>query len=191
MKSKEQQAIDIFCNLELMALQGGILVGQVMTEDPVSASSEQSVAEIVKIIYSNPFHHLPVIDDENQLVGIVSDRDFIRCFCRNTNGKAVNLNQVMVSEIMHTDLMIVTPETKLMSAVEIMNVKGTSCIPVTSDGELVGILTDSDFWEILLMTLEAMKEPSIMEMIMKANLDSNATLLDAQKGADDIETIKV
>lgn len=172
MSNKEQQVIDIFCNLERLASQGGILVEQMMTTSPITARPETSVAEVIKTLYSNPFHHLPITDSENKLVGIVSDRDLVRCFCRNTNGSTAGVFGIAASDIMSSDLITVTPKTELIKAIGIMKSRGISCLPVLNDKKLMGIITDSDLWDLLHMTLETMQQPSIMEAISQAIVEA-------------------
>lgn len=169
MNKKEQQVIDIFCDLERLAEQGGILVDQMMTTSLITGRPETSVAEIIKILYSNPFHHLPIVNKYNKLEGIVSDRDLVRCFCRNTKNMAEGIFEIQASTIMSTDLITVRSYTELNVAIQLMKTRGISCLPVLDEDQtLMGIITDSDLWELLQMTLETMKKPEILQAISQA-----------------------
>ncbi len=58
---------------------GKVLVGELMTHDPVSMQSSDTVGELAEILSENEFHAVPVLEGE-RIVGIVSTTDLIRFF---------------------------------------------------------------------------------------------------------------
>jgi CBS domain-containing protein len=86
--------------------------------------------------------HVPVEDDAGHLIGIVSHRDLIELLA---SGKFAMSKQVIVRDIMKTDLITVTPETPTLEALEIMRERDIGCLPVIKDKRLIGIVTAYDF----------------------------------------------
>jgi CBS domain-containing protein len=86
--------------------------------------------------------HIPVEDDDHNLVGLVSHRAVLRHLARlNSDGRP---ESVPVSAIMSTDTITVTPSTPTIEAIELMKTNSISCLPVVREGKLVGILTEHD-----------------------------------------------
>jgi len=71
MSDKRQQVIDALSDGEQLARLGGIVAEQMMTTEPTCIRPETPASEIVRLIYSSSFHHLPVTDDNGVLVGVV------------------------------------------------------------------------------------------------------------------------
>lgn len=84
-------------------------------------------------------HHLPVVDDKNRVVGVLSDRDLLRA--HGTSRR--------VSEIMTRDPITVRPDAMGHLAASAMIENGVNSVLVTEeDGTLVGVVTSSDFIEL-------------------------------------------
>ena len=58
---------------------GKVLVGELMTHDPVSMQASDTIGELAEILSENEFHAVPVLEGE-RIVGIVSTTDLIRFF---------------------------------------------------------------------------------------------------------------
>lgn len=66
-------------NREELREQGGFLVGQVMTSNPSCISPDTTALELIGLFHAKQFRHLLVVDEERRLIGIISDRDVLRC----------------------------------------------------------------------------------------------------------------
>jgi CBS domain-containing protein/gamma-glutamylcysteine synthetase len=86
--------------------------------------------------------HVPVEDDSGRLVGLVSHRDIISLFAE---GKAAGAGQLIVKDVMKTDLITITPTTSALEALRLMREKRIGCLPVLDGEKLVGVLTAHDF----------------------------------------------
>jgi len=87
--------------------------------------------------------HVLVVDDRNHLVGIVSDRDVLR------EARKGQTKSIPVHSVMSTDIETVDVETTAASAVEILIERKFGCLPVIGeDGQLVGVVTETDFLQI-------------------------------------------
>jgi CBS domain-containing protein len=95
--------------------------------------------------------HLPVLgDDENELVGIVSQRDMFRGALARVlgygeHGQRKVLNTLAVKEVMTPDVVTTAPDTLLAEAARVMLERKIGALPVVENGRLVGIITESDF----------------------------------------------
>jgi CBS domain-containing protein len=158
MSPEQEQVIEAINDEERLARQGGMVVEQLMTAAPVCIRSETPAPEIIKLIYTKPFHHLLVVDAGDSLVGVISDRDVIRCFCRGTAGNGSSMAGMTAADIMSTDLETISPDTPLREAVGLMRDRGISSLPVLAGAKLAGILTDSDLWTLLHTLLEVVEE---------------------------------
>jgi len=95
--------------------------------------------------------HLPVLEDDGcELAGIVSQRDLLhgalaRCIGYGQHARQKLLDQLLVKEVMTTDVVTVTPDTSLDEAARLMLDRKLGCVVVVDDDRLAGILTESDF----------------------------------------------
>jgi CBS domain-containing protein len=93
--------------------------------------------------------HIPVEDNDHQLVGLVT----YRAVLRHLSGGG-SLHDTPVSAIMKTDVTTVAPETPTVEAIQLMRKYRFGCLPVVQDGHLVGILTEEDFLNLASKLLE-------------------------------------
>ena len=94
--------------------------------------------------------HMPVLDDDGQLVGIVSQRDLFRGALARALGYGAHaqqklLGQLLVKEVMTNDPATIGPDAPLADAARLMLQRKIGCLVVVEDGQLAGILTEADF----------------------------------------------
>ncbi len=135
-----------------------LLIGRVMTTAPSCIPPETTALELIGLFHAKRFRHLLVTDQQNRLVGIISDRDVIRCLGPEKTPKRSSLAQITAAEIMSTDLVTVRPDTPLNRAAALMIDEGISCLPVLADGVLVGIVTNTDLHVVLQILLETIRQ---------------------------------
>ncbi len=76
---KKQPAGGVLDSFDAGEDYGKVLVGEVMTHDPVSVQAGDTVGDLAQILSENEFHAVPVLEGE-RVVGIVSTTDLIRFF---------------------------------------------------------------------------------------------------------------
>ncbi len=94
--------------------------------------------------------HMPVVDREGQLVGIVSQRDLFRGALLRSLGYGSRvedrvLDALSVKDAMTTDVATTSPEMPLREAAQLMMQRKIGCLVVLEEGEPIGILTEGDF----------------------------------------------
>jgi len=157
---KRAKVLGVLRDVDRWRAQGGLQVEQVMTPDPQYIPTSSSVLDVVKLFHANGHRHLLVTDCDcdTRLVGVISDRDVLRCFGPDKYPEPDRLAQISASEIMSTDLITISPEAPLHVAVTMTVEHGISCLPVLADKMLVGILTDTDLQLLLERLLPMLRE---------------------------------
>lgn len=94
--------------------------------------------------------HLPIVDEQGLLAGIVSQRDLflsglVRALGYGSHAQRSALDCVLIKEAMKTDVVTVSPDTPLLDAARLMLEKKIGCLVVTRGKDIVGVLTESDF----------------------------------------------
>lgn len=107
-------------------------IQDVMSKNVVSVPEDTGVAVARERLRSEEIDHLVVVDGK-RIVGVVSGKDILRAG-----------DDQLVSDVMSRDVVIVGPEATLRRAAGIMRGRAVGCLPVVSDGRLVGIVTTSD-----------------------------------------------
>lgn len=126
-------------------------VGQYMHTDLFTVREDELIDLAASIMDWEKVRHVPVEDAKHNLVGIVSYRSLLRVIADPTLRAK---GSVSVSEIMHRQPVTATPDTPTLEAIELMRSNGASCLPVISEGKLVGIVTEHDFMRIAGQLLE-------------------------------------
>jgi len=119
-----------------------MLVVERMTTDPVTITGQATVEEALDTISKHMLHHLPIVDEHDQLVGIVSEKDLLR-----------SKPEKQVAEVMTRDVVTVTEYTALEDAARVMADRTISSLPVMRNGKLVGIITETDLFRVFLELL--------------------------------------
>jgi acetoin utilization protein AcuB len=136
-----------------------MLVKDIMTENPATATELMSVAEALGLLYELDVRHLPVVRGR-ELVGIISDRD-LRAFSGATDDEAMEAvegaRSANVGNFMNTSTVKVDPETNVREVLELMLLHRVGAIPVADldTGDLLGIVSYIDLLRVLQDRLEA------------------------------------
>lgn len=134
-------------------------IRSIMTTELVTLQRDHSFNLAEGIMRVERIRHLPVVDEQRKLVGLVTHRDIVQAqasFLARPLGKdlAEELS-VPVSKIMQTRVLTVTPGTSIVEAARMLVEHKYGCLPVVEDGRLVGIVTESDFLVLLIDLLES------------------------------------
>ena len=109
-----------------------------MIYDPITITKEQTVGDALKLMHDNKIGGIPVIDADNRLIGIVTNRDLR--FQRDMNRA--------IDEVMTKENIITTHSTDLEKASEMLRNK-IEKLPVVDDhGKLIGLITYKDITKV-------------------------------------------
>jgi acetoin utilization protein AcuB len=132
-----------------------MLVRDRMTPDPITVSPELSIAEALEQMRNDGVHRYPVVDDKGKLVGIVTDEDLLYASPSSVTSLTVweityLLNQVKVKEAMAKKVITVKEDCPIEDAAGMMRENKVSGLPVMRGDQLVGIITESDLFDVFL-----------------------------------------
>lgn len=109
-----------------------------MTREVVTVEPGTSVPDALERARSAKIRHLPVVDG-GRVVGVVTDRDLRLAIAREDMP-----DDATVSDAMTAPAITTSPETPVEDAAAVLIRNRIGCLPVVEDGELVGILSESD-----------------------------------------------
>jgi acetoin utilization protein AcuB len=120
-------------------------------KNPVTISPEASFFEARNLIHEKGIRHLPVIDKNGKLVGIVTDRDIREAAPSDATLLSVQelnylLGKLKVSAFMtpKDKLMTISPDALIEEAIQLMHDHKIGCLPVVEGDKLYGIFTETD-----------------------------------------------
>ena len=120
-------------------------------KNPVTISPDASFFEARSLIHDKGIRHLPVVDKENRLLGIVTESDIRQAGPSDVAILSVKelthlLGTLKVSEFMipKEKVITITPDTLIEEAIELMHDNKIGCLPVIDEGKLYGIFTETD-----------------------------------------------
>jgi acetoin utilization protein AcuB len=133
-----------------------MLIGNWMTKDPISVTSETSMMRAAKTIKDKAVHMLPVVDAAGKVVGVVTDRDLKEASPSKATTLDVHelyylLSEIKVKDIMTSKVYTLTPEDTVERAAVLMRDKRIGGLPIVdADNRLVGVITESDVLDVLI-----------------------------------------
>ena len=121
---------------------------EIMMGSPVTLKPDDSLDLANDVIALGRIRHIPVVDD-GKLVGMITERDLIgaaanKIFGLKQASKSALLKTVRIKDVMKKRVITVAPDTPIKDAVHLMAEKKIGCVPVVSDGSLVGLVTTTD-----------------------------------------------
>ena len=133
-------------------------VGRIMHTDLVTVPPDTTIIKAKDIIAKKRINHLLVVDKNEELVGIVSDRDIKQSWASpattlSTHELNYLLTQLTVEIIMVRKIVTISPSTTIERAASIMQENRISSLPVVEGEKLVGIITTNDVMEVLLRAI--------------------------------------
>lgn len=122
-----------------------MLVEEIMKERVITLSPDETIETALKLLQEHHIRHIPIINDSNQVIGIVSDRD-VRDASPSTFEKDTDREELKnpIKSIMTTPVTTVHPLDFVEEVASIFYEQEFACVPVTRDDKLVGIITEKD-----------------------------------------------
>lgn len=132
----------------------GLELSTVITYNPFSVSAQATIDDAARMLENSEFHHLPVVDDQQRMVGIVSDYDVLRALqARQTAALAVADGVAaatepavqFVEEVMSRRIITIDHRDSPKKALQMLTDHDFHSLPVLEDDQLVAIVTTTDF----------------------------------------------
>src|SRR5690554_6672581 len=127
-----------------------MIIQDIMETKVIVTSMETTIKDALNIMRKEHIRHLPVVDDDRKLLGLISDRDIKDASpsifgCRN---EEYFLNKP-VKDIMVTDVLTALSFDFVEEAANIMTENQISCLPIEENAKLIGIITETDLLHTL------------------------------------------
>jgi len=132
-----------------------MIISRVMTKNPVYVHPEASVTEARSLMDKEHISHLPVLDKNNSLAGIITRADLVKASPSAATTLDMYeisylLTKMKVSEIMVKKVIAVDENEVVEEAARIMADKNIGCLPVMKGSFLAGIITDTDLFHVFI-----------------------------------------
>jgi len=162
-------------------------VQDVMTDEVVTVQFRTSYHDIVSLMAARGVSAVPVVDDFDRVVGVVSEADLLlkieygsehapRLFAwGNRKKEKVKAHGATAAELMSSPAVTALPATSLTSAAQLLDREHVKRLPVVNElGRLVGIVSRSDLLSVYLRPDHAIRQ-DIAEDVLKRVLQLDAT----------------
>ncbi|WLD92394.1 acetoin utilization AcuB family protein [Alkalihalobacillus sp. AL-G] len=136
-------------------------VEAMMNRKVVTVSEKATIEEGKQQMKQHRIRHLPVVDDDLKLIGIVSDRDLIEW--KNT-GNESDPASALIESVMTRNVITAHPREFIEELLSIFYDERIGCIPVVEDQHVVGIITERDMLYTLIQLTGAHQPSSQIEV---------------------------
>lgn len=126
-------------------------VNELMISPVHTLSANNNLQEAEQLMASHQIRHLPITNENNQVVGLLTQKEFLAEAFRITDRfGAQNLKEYLaktpVEQCMNKETHSIRPETTLKEAAQLLLQKRTGCLLVTNEQQqLLGIVSSKDF----------------------------------------------
>lgn len=127
-----------------------LTVRDLMSEQPFALRTDDDLTTVYDMMAEKHVRHVPVVDGDGELVGLVSHRDLVRRALAVGDELPVSnqrqlLRGMKIGEVMNSNVETTEPTASIVEAGQLMLDNKFGCLPVLEGGRLVGIITESDF----------------------------------------------
>ncbi len=162
-----------------------MLAREVMTSPVVTTTADSPITDIVDLMLAHHISALPVVDEEDRLVGIVSEGDLIqrdeigtlphRSWWLSALGTKAQLAEEFIkshgtsaSSVMTVEVATASPDTPLAEIAEILERKRVKRVPILQDGKVVGIVSRANLLQALALQRGAAEDtPSVEDRALR------------------------
>jgi acetoin utilization protein AcuB len=122
-----------------------MILEDIMNKEVVTLKESDSIQTAIEIIRGKKIRHIPIVNNENQLVGLVSNQDI-----RDATPSIFRANfhledlQKPLSTIMKKDIITGHPLDFVEEVAAVFYENRIGCMPILSENKLVGIITETD-----------------------------------------------
>ncbi len=151
-----------------------MLVGKRMTRNPITLQPEVPINDALALMREKNVRRVPVVDKKGRLVGVVTHNDLMQASPSPVTSLSMwevtyLLSKVTVQMVMKRDVVTATEDMTIEEAARLVAERKISCLPVLRGDELVGIITESDIFKVLLELMSA-KEKGVRLTVFAPNV---------------------
>lgn len=130
-------------------------VKDIMTTEVFVLHATQTLELVRSLMRIKHVRHVPIVDEDNTFVGLMTHRDLLA----QTISHLADVDEeeqeyldrhIHIMNIMKTDVLTADPDTDVCTAINMLLENKYGCLPIVSEGRLVGIVTEADFLNLTL-----------------------------------------
>ncbi len=141
-------------------LKKELTVKEIMTEEPFFVTPDTTLKEVANLLFKHRISGLPVVDSNESVVGVITNRDLIRAAMPDYKSLISNLaltyeaapfenllrqeDRITVKELMSTNVYSVEEDASVVEVAAVMLFKDIRRVPVVRDNKLIGLVVISD-----------------------------------------------
>ncbi|MFX3625426.1 MAG: acetoin utilization AcuB family protein [Ectobacillus sp.] len=180
-----------------------MIVEEIMNANAIALSPADTIETALRTLAAKSIRHIPIVNEENEIVGIISDRD-IRDACPSildTNVSTDTLKQP-IERIMTKNVITCHPLDFVEEVATVFYDNKIGCLPVTKEGKLVGIITEKNLLHTLIeltgvhqpgsqIEVKVTNEPGILSKVVAVFAKMNTNIVSVLVYPDKDENHKV
>ena len=139
-----------------------LTLNEIMVSDLHTLEADNTLQDAVELMKSKKIRHIPIVGSNNQLLGLVTQRDILAATSPDSTNKQQEMSTPL-NAIMVTKLDTVNKGTDLRQAALFLQQHKHGCLPVVEDNTLVGLVTDTDFVSVAINLLEMLEATEPVE----------------------------
>ncbi|WP_088068681.1 acetoin utilization AcuB family protein [Gottfriedia luciferensis] len=144
-----------------------MLIQDIMRSSNITLKKDNTIGEAVAIFRKGAVRHIPIINDDGQVVGIISDRDVRDALPSTLYSQAISsVFDVPVEKIMTTNVITCSPIDFVEEVATYFFQYKIGCLPVILSGKLIGIVTEIDVLHTLVTLTGAYQPSSQIEILV-------------------------
>ena len=132
----------------------------IMSTDLVTLAPSGTLAEARELMQEYRIHHIPVVDDSGDLIGLVTLTNVLAAtdsVLRKTDNR-IHASDIRIEDVMVSEVATVDRNASLRQAALFLEKHRIGCLPVIDEGKLCGIITETDFVAVAINLLEQLED---------------------------------
>lgn len=138
-----------------------LTVDEIMTKQPYTLGPDDTVESARQLMAQHHIRHIPVVDVDNTLVGLITQRDVLAAedssVLNQTGDEGCRDRYIAISSVMTTAVQTTVESASLRGTAMHLQQHKLGCLPVLTQGKLTGIITDSDFVSVAINLMEQLE----------------------------------
>jgi CBS domain-containing protein len=140
-----------------------LIVKDLMSHELYTLKPTDTVQQARELMLKQQIRHIPIVNEDNELLGLVSKRDVLAASVSTfaelqENERDEIESHIPIDKIMIKEVVIAEENTHLVETARFMLETKQGCLPVMRESKLVGILTEADFVRLSLFLLKKMAD---------------------------------
>lgn len=166
-----------------------MLVNRRMSTPVITVPPDMSLPDCLKLMQQERIRRTPVVDEKGRLIGIVSDKDLLNASPSDATSLSVweityLVNKIKVSDVMTKEVLTIGENMPIEEAARIMVDNKVGGLPVVSNGDLVGLITETDLFKMLLELMGARDQGVRVTAVVPDKIGTLAKITQAIANAD-------